>query len=116
MTRLHDVITQTQMYTLDGKPAAKIAYPTLGAASTVYGRQTSNHGFYNFESFNIPPAIYHYDVASGKTEVFAKPQVPFDSDAVRGVAGVLHLERRHARADVHFVEKRAETRTARPPR
>ena len=28
----------------------------------------------------IPPAIYRYDVATGKTEVFAKPNVPFDSD------------------------------------
>ena len=80
VTGLHDVITQTEIYTLDGKQAGKIAYPTLGAASAMYGLQTSNNGFYSFESFTIPPAIYHYDVATGKTEVFAKPQVPFESD------------------------------------
>ena len=80
VTRLHDVITQTEIYTLDGKSAGKIGYPTLGAASAVYGLQGSNSGFYNFESFTIPPAIYHYEVATGKTEVFAKPQVPFASD------------------------------------
>lgn len=79
-TGLHDVITQTQIYTLDGKPAGKITYPTMGAGSGMFGRQSSNHGFYNFESFTIPPAIYYYDVATGKTEVFAKPQVPFNSD------------------------------------
>jgi prolyl oligopeptidase len=79
-TGLHDVITQTQIYTLDGKPAGKITYPTMGAGSGMFGRQSSNHGFYNFESFTIPPAIYCYDVATGKTEVFAKPQVPFNSD------------------------------------
>jgi len=78
-TGLHDVISQTQIYSLDGKPAGKLAYPTLGAASGVFGQQSSNNGFYSFESFNIPPAIYHYDVATGKTEVFAKPQVPFES-------------------------------------
>ncbi len=72
VTRLHDVITQTRIYTLDGKPAGEITYPTLGAASAMSGRQTSNNGFYNFESFTIPPAIYHYDVATGKTEVFAR--------------------------------------------
>ena len=80
VTGLHGVITQTQVYTLDGKLEGKINYPTLGAASAVFGRQASNHGFYNFESFTIPPAIYHYDVTTGKTEVFAKPQVPFASD------------------------------------
>jgi prolyl oligopeptidase len=79
VTRLHDVITQTRVYTLDGKAAGEITYPTLGAASAMSGRQTSNNGFYNFESFTIPPAIYHYDVTSGKTEVFARPKVPFDS-------------------------------------
>ncbi len=79
-TGLHDVITQTQAYELDGKPAAKIVYPTLGAASGMSGLETSRNAFYNFESFTIPPGIYHYDVATGKTEVFAKPNVPFASD------------------------------------
>ncbi len=37
-------------------------------------------GFYSFESFIIPPTIYRYDVATGKTEVFAKPTVPFASE------------------------------------
>ena len=56
-TGLHDVISQTQIYSLDGKPAGKLTYPTLGAASGVFGQQASNNGFYSFESFNIPPAI-----------------------------------------------------------
>jgi prolyl oligopeptidase len=79
-TGLHNVITETVICTLEGKPLGKLQYPTLGAASGVYGRQSSNHGFYSFESFTIPPAIYHYDVATGTTEVFAKPQVPFASE------------------------------------
>ena len=80
VTGLHDVITQTDIYSLDGRPEGKIKYPTLGAASGIYGRQAAHRAFYNFESFTIPPAIYVYDVSSGKTEVFAKPQVPFASD------------------------------------
>jgi prolyl oligopeptidase len=78
-TGLHDVITQTRVFTLEGKQVGSISYPTLGSASDVYGREDSNHSFYSFESFTIPPTIYHYDVATGKTEVFAKPHVPFDS-------------------------------------
>ena len=80
LTGLHDVITQTDIYSLDGKSAGKITYPTLGAASGMYGRQAAHRAFYNFESFTIPPAIYLYDVSNGKTKVFAKPQVPFVSD------------------------------------
>jgi prolyl oligopeptidase len=80
VTGLHDVITQTQAYDLNGKALTTITYPTLGSASGVFGRENSNDGFYSFESFTIPPAIYHYDVATGKTDVFAKPKVPFNSD------------------------------------
>ena len=79
-TGLHDVVSETRIFDLNGKQVGSITYPTLGAATTVFGRQYSKQGFYNFQSFNIPPTIYHYDVESGKTEVFARPKVPFNSD------------------------------------
>jgi prolyl oligopeptidase len=80
VTGLHDVVTQTRVYSLDGKQLGELQYPTLGSASGVYGLDDSENAFYTFESFIIPPAIYHYDVKTGKTEVFAKPQVPFPSE------------------------------------
>jgi len=80
VTGVRDVLTQTRIFTLDGKPAGSITYPTLGAATGLFGRENSNEGFYSFESFIIPPTIYRYDVTTGKTEVFAKPTVPFASD------------------------------------
>ncbi len=80
VTGLHDVVTETRIFTLDGKPAGNITYPTLGSATDLFGREEADEGFYSFESFIIPPAIYRYDVKSGKTDVFAKPTVPFTSD------------------------------------
>jgi len=77
---LHDVVTETRTFTLDGKQSGSIAYPTIGAATELSGREDANEGFYSFESFIIPPTIYHYDVNTGKTEIFAKPTVPFSSD------------------------------------
>ena len=80
VTGLHDVVTQTRIFTLEGKQIGSLAYPTLGAATAVYGRADAAEGFYSFESFIIPPTIYRYDVATGKTEVFAQPKVSFASD------------------------------------
>ena len=80
VTGLHDVVTQTQIYSLDGKVLGKLEYPTLGSASAVYGLDGSDNGFYTFQSFIHPPTIYHYDVKTGKAEIFAKPQVPFVSE------------------------------------
>ena len=79
-TGLHDVVSETRIFDLSGKQVGNITYPTLGAASAVFGRQQSKQGFYNFQSFNIPPTIYHYNVDSGKTEVFARSKVPFNSE------------------------------------
>ncbi len=80
VTGLHDVVTETRIFTLDGKPAGNIAYPTLGSATELMGRADANEGFYSFESFIIPPTIYRYDVTTGKAEIFAKPTVPFASE------------------------------------
>ena len=76
---LHDVTSQTRIFSLAGKQVGEITYPTLGTASDVSGREDSTTAFYSFESFTVPPTIYHYDVKSGKAEVFARPKVPFDS-------------------------------------
>ena len=80
VTGLHDVVTQTRIYTLDGKQTGTVTYPTIGSASPMFGRANSQNGFYSFESFIIPGTLYHYDVATGKTEIFAQPKVPFDSE------------------------------------
>ena len=114
VTGLHDVFTQTQIYTLDGKPVGKISYPTLGAASGMSGRQTSNNAFYNFESFTIPPAIYHYDVSTGKTEVFAKPQVPFDSSQYE-VSQVLYTSQDGTRVPMFISAKKGLQRNGEAP-
>jgi prolyl oligopeptidase len=80
VTGLHDVITQTRVYDLNGKQVGEVSYPAIGSASAMTGRESSRNGFYSFESFITPPTIYHYDVVTGKTDVFARPQVPFSSD------------------------------------
>ncbi len=113
-TGLHDVITQTQIYTLAGKPTGRITYPALGAASQVIGRQASNNGFYSFESFNLPPAIYHYDVATGKTEVFAKPQVPFESSEYE-VSQVFYTSKDGTRVPMFISSKKGLKRDGSAP-
>jgi prolyl oligopeptidase len=79
VSRLHDVKTETTIYSLDGKQTGTLAYPGIGSGSVVHGRASENEGFYTFESFITPATIYRYDVKSGKTDVFFEPKIPFDS-------------------------------------
>ncbi len=77
--RLHDVVSDMTIYTLDGKPIGKIAYPGLGAGSSLSGQAEDAGGFYSFESIITPPTIYHYDVKTAKTEVFFQQSSPFQT-------------------------------------
>jgi prolyl oligopeptidase len=77
VTRLKDVKSATEIYTLDGKPAGTIDYDGIGSASIVYGRPSDRYGFFSFESFIQPPTLYRLDTLTGKREVFAQPRVPF---------------------------------------
>ncbi len=77
--RLHDVKTQTAIYTLDGKQTGSLTYPGIGTGSRVSGRPAQDEAFYTFQSFNLPPTTYRYSVKTGKSDVFFQPAVPFTS-------------------------------------
>lgn len=79
VSRLHDVKTETTIYSLDGKQVGALTYPGIGTGTVVYGRPGQTEGFYSFQSFINPPTIYRYDTRTGQSTVFARPKVPFDS-------------------------------------
>jgi prolyl oligopeptidase len=79
VTRLHDVKTETKIYTLDGHAIGIIDYPGIGSSSGVRGLSNQDEGFYSFLSFIQPPTIFRYDTKSAKSELFAAPKAPFDT-------------------------------------
>jgi prolyl oligopeptidase len=76
--RLQDVNSELTIYSLEGKQIGRIEFPGLGAGSTLLGRSESKDGFYSFESIITPPTIYHYDTATGQSQMFAQRKVPFN--------------------------------------
>ena len=79
VNKLKDAKTETDVYTLNGEAAGKIDYDGIGSASTVFGRTTDRFGFFSFESFIAPPAIYRIDSVTGKRDVFFQRKTTFDS-------------------------------------
>ncbi len=79
VNRLVDVKTETEVYSLEGKPIGHIEYSGIGSASRLTGRTTDRYGFYRFESYIVPPTLYRYDTETGQSEVFFQPKIPFDS-------------------------------------
>ncbi len=77
--RMKDVKSEVTIYSLEGKAEGHIAFPGIGAGSTLSGRAMDTDGFYTFQSIITPPTIFHYDTKTGRSEVFNTQKVPFDS-------------------------------------
>ncbi len=77
--RMKDVNSEVTIYSLEGKAEGHIAFPGIGAGSTLFGRAVDTDGFYTFQSIITPPTIFHYDTKTGKSDVFNTDKVPFDS-------------------------------------
>ena len=73
---LKDVTTRAYVHDLDGKLENEIALPGLGSAGGFHGPHDAAFVFYTFNSLNVPPTIYRYDIATRASSVFRAPQVP----------------------------------------
>lgn len=77
ITYIKDVTSRVYLYSMEGKLEKEVVLPALGSAGGFGGERDDKTVFYSFTSFTFPPTIYQYDIASGKSEVFRKPEVKF---------------------------------------
>jgi prolyl oligopeptidase len=75
---LKDAASHAEVFSLDGKSMREILLAGLGTASGFDGKPGDPETFFAYSSFNQPGAIYRMDIATGKTEPFATPQLKFD--------------------------------------
>jgi prolyl oligopeptidase len=77
-TYLKDVTTRAYVYDMTGKLEREIKFPGLGTAGGFGGERDATSVFYTYTSFNAPPTVYRYDIASGTSTVFHEQKLPFD--------------------------------------
>ena len=72
---LKDAYSQIKIYDLDGKLVRDVKLPGIGSAGGFAGKRFDTETFYSFSSFATPPTIYHYDMKTGKSEIFRQAKV-----------------------------------------
>ena len=75
-TYTKDVTTRAYVYDLHGKLENEIALPGLGTASGFAGNHDDRAVFYTYSSFDYPPSIFRYDIASHTSTLFRAPEIP----------------------------------------
>jgi prolyl oligopeptidase len=76
---LKDASTQVKQFDYSGKLEREITLPGIGSAGGFGGEHNDKETYYSFTSFITPTSIYKYDIASGKSSVYAQPKVDFNS-------------------------------------
>src|SRR4051794_16803031 len=71
-----DVATRAYVFSLDGKLENEVQLPGVGTAGGFGGWRDDKYVFYSFTSFNFPPTIYKYDIATKKSSVFRTVDIP----------------------------------------
>ena len=77
---LRDVQPRVAVHERSGVHVRDITVETLGAVEVGAGRWTSDEAFFTFQSYHRPSIIYRHDLATGAQRVWARVDVPFDTD------------------------------------
>lgn len=75
---LKDVTSRIIIADYMGKELGTVNLPGLGNASGFGGEKKDTFTFFTYSSFNFPPTIYKYDLASNQSTVFQKPNLAFN--------------------------------------
>jgi prolyl oligopeptidase len=67
-------------HSYDGKKVREIALPGIGTAGGFGGEKQDRDFFYSYSSFATPPAIYQYDINSGKSTLFRDTKVNMNTN------------------------------------
>ncbi len=74
-----DAISQVKQYDYDGNFVRDIKLPGLGNAGGFGGKKEESIDFYSFTNYKTPSSIYKFNVDTGISELYWKPEIDFDS-------------------------------------
>jgi prolyl oligopeptidase len=72
---LKDAHAEVRRFDLQGKFLHELELPGLGAVEGFTGRRKDRETFYSFASYTSPGTIYRYDLETGRSTVFRRPEI-----------------------------------------
>ena len=78
---LVDATTRIEKYALSGESLGAVELPGIGSAG-LSGNADRTEAFLSYTSYNEPNSIYRIDLATGKRELWERPDVPVDPSLV----------------------------------
>ena len=112
---LKDVTSRSYVFDLAGRLEHEIALPGPGTVSGLGGRRDDTDIFYTYTSFNYPPTIFRYDVATKVSTPFREVTIPgFRADDYE-VTQVFVTSRDGTKVPMFLTHKRGLRKTGQNP-
>lgn len=77
---MKDALSQVKQYDLEGEELRQVELPGMGTVSGFSSRRDEQDVYYSFTNYVTPGTIYKYDLDSGKSEVYQKPEINFNPE------------------------------------
>ena len=77
---MQNAISKTFQYDFSGKLIREVNLPGIGSVSPISGKREDEELFYSFSNYHTPPTIYSINPESGKSKIYFKPKINFDSE------------------------------------
>ena len=78
---IKDAVSLVLQYDYNGKLIREIALPGVGTVSGFGGKKDEKVLYYSFSNYVTPGSIYIFEPKKGKSKIYTKPKVDFNSDA-----------------------------------
>ena len=75
-----DAVSKVMQYDYDGKLLREIELPGVGSAGGFGAKKEEKELYYSFTNYITPPSIYKYNIESGNSELFIKPEIDFNPE------------------------------------
>jgi prolyl oligopeptidase len=77
---MSDAQTVAELIELDGRKVGDVPLPGMGTAAGFGGRTGDPETFFSFSGFVTPASIYRFDTSTLQSQLFARPDLPFNPD------------------------------------
>ncbi|PNQ53988.1 S9 family peptidase, partial [Vibrio agarivorans] len=75
-----DAMSRVKQYDMEGQFIRDITLPGLGSVTGFSGKENQTEVYYSFSNYKTPKTTYRFNVLTGESELYSRPNIPFDSD------------------------------------
>ena len=73
--------SRLRLFDRNGRPTHEVALPTLGTVAGLGGEWDGDELLYGFQSFTVPPTVYHVDLKTRRSQLWEQVKADIDFSA-----------------------------------